>query len=121
MSPAHMPSKIRKRIVVNAVQCFATHGYSGCSTKEIAARADVTEGSLFRVCISKDKLFGEALGLALTSKKVRRSHLRLIAFAMLEGRGLDEPNRKALKRLVPRCPLIKALRAIEKRQNFTMP
>lgn len=109
-----MASKIRDRIVSNAVQCFAAHGYSGCSTKEIARRADVTEGSLFRLCESKDKLFAEALGLALTAKKVRRSHQRIIAFAMLEGRGLDEANHRALKRLASKCPVIKALRAIAK-------
>ena len=108
-----MASKIRDRIVSSAVQCFAVHGYHGCSTKEIAARADVTEGSLFRLCESKEKLFGEALALALAAKKVRRSHQRMIAFAMLEGRGFDEVNRKALMRLLPTCPVIKALRNLQ--------
>jgi AcrR family transcriptional regulator len=61
-----MGSKIRTRILTTATQCFAEHGFHGCSTKEIAARADVTEGSLFRLFESKEKLFGEALGLAIT-------------------------------------------------------
>lgn len=57
-----MPSKIRDRILENAIHCFAAHGYSGCSTKSISVRADVTEGSLFRLFGSKEKLFTEALG-----------------------------------------------------------
>jgi AcrR family transcriptional regulator len=109
-----MASKIRDRIVSNAVKSFALHGFSGCSTKEIASRADVTEGSLFRLCESKDKLFTESLALALASKPIRRMHLRLCAFAMLEGKGLDETNEKALKQLARRVPLIASLRAITK-------
>jgi AcrR family transcriptional regulator len=104
-----MPSKIRDRILANAIRCFAAHGYAGSSTKEIANRADVTEGSLFRLFISKDKLFTEAVSLALSSKGVRRIHLRLAVFAMLEKKGLSEPNHKALRRLARNSPLIKEL------------
>lgn len=107
-----MASKIRQRIVSNAVRCFAARGYSGCSTKEIAQRANVTEGSLFRLCSSKEKLFTEALSLALTSKKSRTTHRRLVAFALLEQKGLNDANVKALRHFSASCPLIRELRSI---------
>ena len=93
-----MPSKIRSRIVIAAVECFARRGYHGCSTKEIALRADVTEGSLFRLCISKDNLFAEALALAMSAERIHSTELRLILFALLERKGLTRPNRRALRR-----------------------
>lgn len=58
-----MASKIRNRILEHAVRCFAARGFAGSSTKEIAVAADVTEGSLFRLFISKEKLFLEVLDL----------------------------------------------------------
>jgi AcrR family transcriptional regulator len=106
-----MASKIRDRIVSNAVRCFALKGYHGCSTKDIAARADVTEGSLFRLFASKEKLFGEALSVALGAKKIKKSHLRLIAFAMLEG-AISPQNRKSLSGLSVRADVIRELRSI---------
>lgn len=101
-----MASKIRDRIVDNAVRCFARVGYSGCSTKEIATKANVTEGSLFRLCVSKEKLFTEALTAALAAKTIRPMHLRIVAFALLESRGMNDVNRKAIRRLAKSSPLI---------------
>jgi len=101
-----MASKIRSRILAAAAECFARSGYYGCSTKEIAARADVTEGSLFRLCVSKDKLFTEALALALAAKNTRPVELRLALFAVLERKGLNQANRKALRRFGLRQPAI---------------
>lgn len=109
-----MASKIRERILTHAIRCFAAHGYSGCSTKEIAERADVTEGSLFRLYSSKEKLFSEALALVLNCKKVKRMHIRFMAFALLEGKGITALNRKALLRFAARCSLIKDLLTISK-------
>lgn len=104
-----MASKIRDRIVKNAIQCFALKGYHGCSTKDIASKADVTEGSLFRLHGSKEKLFDEALASALASKKTSKQHLRIVAFAMLEGKGMNDANRKAISRLAKRFPFIREL------------
>jgi AcrR family transcriptional regulator len=56
-----MASKIRGRIVDAAVELYAQHGLHGTTTIQIAKRADVTEGSLFRLFHSKDRLFEEAL------------------------------------------------------------
>lgn len=109
-----MASKIRDRIVTTAVRCFATYGFCGCSTKEIAEQANVTEGSLFRLCKSKDKLFTEALTFALKTKPIGRRQLRIAAFALLESRGLTESNQSALKRLARQSLLIASLRQITK-------
>jgi AcrR family transcriptional regulator len=107
-----MASKIRKRIVANAVRCFARRGYSGCSTKEIAARANVTEGSLFRLFISKEKLFSEALSLVLASQKNSRMNRRFVAFALLENKGMNDHNVKALRRFSAICPFVREFQSI---------
>jgi AcrR family transcriptional regulator len=109
-----MASKIRERIVAKAMRCFAAHGFHGTSTRDIAEKANVTEGSLFRLCCSKEKLFTEALALALAAKDERTSHVRLVAFALLEDKGFTERNRKALAHFSARCQLIKDLRSITK-------
>jgi AcrR family transcriptional regulator len=109
-----MASKIRDRILTHAIRCFAKNGYAGCSTKEIAERADVTEGSLFRLYCSKERLFGEALSLVLASKVTRPTHVRFMAFALLEGKGITELNRKALRRRAAQCQFIKELLRVSK-------
>jgi AcrR family transcriptional regulator len=115
-----MASKIRERILTHAVRCFAAHGYAGSSTKEIAGRADVTEGSLFRLYSSKEKLFSEALALVLSSKPTRRTHIRFVAFALLEGKGITDLNRKALRRYAAKCPTVRELLAVSKITIFTI-
>jgi len=107
-----MASKIRDRIIAHALRCFARRGFAGCSTKEIAASAKVTEGSLFRLFTSKEKLFTEALALALNAKAARRPHLRMFAFALLEGKGLSEPNRKGLRKMAASHPVVRHVREI---------
>jgi AcrR family transcriptional regulator len=110
-----MASKIRSRIMTTAMECFSEHGFHGCATKEIATRADVTEGSLFRLFASKDKLFEEAVDNSLAAllprkefqerlahpdfraailaassamfSKISPQALRLTTFALLEGKG----------------------------------
>jgi AcrR family transcriptional regulator len=106
-----MASKIRDKIIDHAITLFARSGYSGCSTKEIAKRADVTEGSLFRLYKSKSNLFTEALSVALASKQILR-HRRIVAFAMLEHKGMTAENIKSIRRFSATCPIISALRSI---------
>lgn len=114
-----MASKIRARILQQSIACFSEKGYAGTSTKDICKRADVTEGSLFRLFESKEKLFREALDSviatgvsaekfdkllanpdfkkairgalwALYSKQTKES-LRFLSYAMLEnGEHIDE-------------------------------
>jgi AcrR family transcriptional regulator len=104
-----MASKIRDRIVLASIRRFASNGYHGTSTKDIAVFANVTEGSLFRLFRSKEQLFTEALSVALTRDGIRRMHLRVAAFALLEAKGLTESNLKALRRLGKKYPLITEL------------
>lgn len=105
-----MASKIKTRIVASAVRCFASKGYHGCSTKEIASKAKVTEGSLFRVCGSKDNLFREALATALSAKTMKRDQVRIVIFALLEGKSIDAQNMKAIRKASEGCSAIDAIR-----------
>lgn len=56
-----MASKIRGRIIEAALRKFAEKGFHGCSTRDIAAIANVTEGSVFRLCESKEVLFADTV------------------------------------------------------------
>jgi AcrR family transcriptional regulator len=73
-----MPSKIRQKIIESAVGCFAESGYCGTSTKAIAQAANVTEGSLFRLFDSKEKLFDEALALVRDRSLPQKDFDRLL-------------------------------------------
>jgi AcrR family transcriptional regulator len=83
-----MASKIRNKIIDHAIICFACTGFSGCSTKEIAKRADVTEGSLFRLFGSKQQLFHESLERVLSKfpgrSRIAQTYVRFLVFAVLE-------------------------------------
>jgi AcrR family transcriptional regulator len=56
-----MTSKIQGPILEIAIELFANHGYAGVGIRDIAASANVTPGSIFRLFESKDSLFQEAL------------------------------------------------------------
>lgn len=56
-----MASKIEPRILDAAISLFADYGYFGVTTRNIARKARVTEGSIYRLFSSKDNLFGSAL------------------------------------------------------------
>jgi AcrR family transcriptional regulator len=73
-----MASKIRGKIVEHAITCFAAFGYRGCGTKLIADSANVTEGSLFRLFLTKEKLFEEALELARAKMLPQADFVRLL-------------------------------------------
>ena len=47
----------RQRIVAAATSLFATHGFAGTTTQQIAAEADVAAGTLFRYAATKGELF----------------------------------------------------------------
>ena len=47
----------RARIVAEAGRLFAERGYSGTTTAEIARRAGIAEGTIYRHFRSKDDLF----------------------------------------------------------------
>ncbi|HET9180581.1 MAG TPA: helix-turn-helix domain-containing protein [Candidatus Angelobacter sp.] len=56
-----MTSKIQGPILEIAIELFAIHGYAGVGIRDIAAAANVTPGSIFRLFESKESLFEEAL------------------------------------------------------------
>jgi AcrR family transcriptional regulator len=54
-------SAVERRLLDAAMACFAADGYHGSTTKAICNRAECTEGSLYRLFGSKDKLFEASL------------------------------------------------------------
>lgn len=56
-----MASKIVSKILEGATELFARQGYYGASTRELAQQSDVSEVSIYRLFLSKEKLFYECL------------------------------------------------------------
>jgi len=56
-----MASKIEPRILDAAIALFADYGYFGVTTRDVARKAKVTEGSIYRLFRSKDNLFESSL------------------------------------------------------------
>jgi len=56
-----MGSRIEPRILDAAIALFADYGYFGVTTRDIARKAKVTEGSIYRLFGSKDRLFESSL------------------------------------------------------------
>src|SRR5690349_16994674 len=59
-----MASKIEPRIVDRAIELFADYGYYGVTTRDLARKAKVTEGSIYRLFRSKKELFEKAIKAA---------------------------------------------------------
>jgi AcrR family transcriptional regulator len=53
--------EVRGRVLKAAEELFATRGYGGTTTKEIARRAETTEAQIFRAFTSKENLFHAAI------------------------------------------------------------
>lgn len=51
----------RERIVDAALRTFSRHGYRGATTRQLARAARITEVTLFRYFVSKEKLFAAVL------------------------------------------------------------
>jgi AcrR family transcriptional regulator len=56
-----MASKIEPKILDAAIALFAAYGYFGVTTRDLARKAGVTEGSIYRLFANKDHLFEKAL------------------------------------------------------------
>src|SRR5215467_467800 len=56
-----MASKIEARILEKAIELFADFGYYGVTTRDLAKKAKVTEGSIYRLFHTKENLFEVAL------------------------------------------------------------
>jgi AcrR family transcriptional regulator len=57
---------VRRAIVDAAAELFASRGYTGTGTREIAARADVFEPAIYKNFGSKEKLFSAAVAEPFT-------------------------------------------------------
>lgn len=56
------PDPTRARLLRSSLELLAERGYKGATTREIAARAGVSEVTLFRHYASKEELMREAIG-----------------------------------------------------------
>ncbi len=111
----------RAQVLREAARLFGTHGFSGTTTRDIAAAVGITEAALYRYFASKDAMYAAILDeraaasdllesvaphasrgddhavfteLALTlfrSVESDPSILRLILFSALEGHALSRP------------------------------
>lgn len=111
----------RDQILREAMRAFATNGFRGTTTRELAARVGITEAALYHYFPSKEALYGaivdskmaappivEGLGEAaaagddrallaglaraiLERGKADPEFLRILTFTALEGHALAEP------------------------------
>jgi AcrR family transcriptional regulator len=62
MSTLRMTSDLRRQLILGAAKrCFARHGYTGTTTKSVAAAAAISEALLFKHFSSKAALYAEIL------------------------------------------------------------
>jgi len=104
------PRATRDRLVRAALELFTTRGYHATTTPQIAARAGVAEGTIYRHFNSKEHLLNEIFraALRLLGKPVEespsavpcRERLARVVAAWREVARLNPP----LIRLVFRCP-----------------
>ena len=94
----------RNQIVAVAAEMFATRGFSGTTTKEIAEGAGVSEAIIFRHFASKDKLYAAILDYKVkqgterlraqmeeaASRKDDRAFFGSLAFEMLDFHSKDQ-------------------------------
>jgi AcrR family transcriptional regulator len=76
---AAMGSKIQSRILDSAIDLFADYGYFGVTTRDLAQKAKVTEGSIYRLFASKKDLFEAALKVAI-SRSIDPAQFLLMIF-----------------------------------------
>jgi AcrR family transcriptional regulator len=85
-------SRVQESIIKAATEIFAESGFHGATTKVICERAQCTEGSLFRLFGSKEKLFEAALVHALKVGRMSNEELA----AILEAENFERGIRKAM-------------------------
>src|SRR6201989_3251661 len=62
MTSLRMTSDLRRQLILGAAKrCFARHGYTGTTTKSVAAAAAISEALLFKHFPSKAALYAEIL------------------------------------------------------------
>lgn len=92
-----MSSKIEKQIVATAAAEFAKSGFFGITTADLARSAAVTEGSVFRIFGTKEKLFDAAVKHAIAQVENEIATVQVV----LADESTDEietPIRRAVRR-----------------------
>jgi AcrR family transcriptional regulator len=120
-APTPRPASRRDQILDAAMACFASAGFRGTTTREIASRVGLTEAALYRHFPSKEALYAAIIarkieapdltahlqaaaaagddravlgGLALTliqRVEADPAFIRILLFTALEGHSLAEP------------------------------
>jgi AcrR family transcriptional regulator len=73
-----MTGDLRRQLILSAAKrCFARHGFSGTTTKSVAAAASVSEGLLFKHFPTKLALYAEILAEACEADPALRRLLEL--------------------------------------------
>jgi AcrR family transcriptional regulator len=80
-----VPSKIVDKILEGATDLFARQGYFGSSTREIALKCDVAEPSIYRLFLTKEKLFHECLAVVVERSLEPAQFLAIISGEFGEG------------------------------------
>jgi AcrR family transcriptional regulator len=86
--PATAGAKVSKRLVVAAAELFQTHGYSEVTVSDIAERAGVAKGSVYRHFSSKEAVFAAAIE-AMVGDIASQFAKAVTALGGAEGAGRD--------------------------------
>ena len=76
-----IPATSQERILATAASLFARHGYNATSTREIAAKAEVNEVTIYRYFRRKRDLYCAALEAELAKVQLRGELLARVAEA----------------------------------------
>jgi AcrR family transcriptional regulator len=121
LSPESRPGSRRDQILDAAMQCFASAGFRGTTTREIASRVGLTEAALYRHFASKEALYSAIIARKIDAPELASSleaaaaagddravfgglartlierveadpaFIRILLFTALEGHSLAEP------------------------------
>jgi AcrR family transcriptional regulator len=103
-----LASKIVEKILDGATELFAEQGYYGPSTKEIALRADVTEPSIFRLFLTKEKLFHECL-ISVVNRSLQPAQFGALISTPERGEDFTVTASRAVRRWYFSLPFQSAL------------
>lgn len=92
-----MASKIEPRILDAAIALFADYGYFGVTTRDVARKAKVTEGSIYRLFSSKDHLFERSLE-AVVEHLLEPAQFLLMIFENRKKQGFSSAIAGPLRR-----------------------